>query len=117
MATHGNMAHIDDHDGYFLSPLPMYASYQEALFEALENHDHEVLIPYKDQVNRGFEVPLTFEHESKSYTFRMIILFDQGLFHRRKKSLLDRIAKTRPTSQKRTKNCGPSRSLFHRTQL
>jgi transposase len=95
VATHGNMAHIDDHDGYFLSPLPMYASYQEALFDALENHDHEVLIPYKDQVNRGFEVPLTFEHENKSYTFRMIILFDQGLFHRRKKSLLDRIAKTR----------------------
>ena len=94
VATHGNMVHIDDHGGYFLSPLPMYASYQEALFNALDKHDHETLIPYKDQMNRGFEVPLTFEHENKSYTFRMIILFDQGLFHRRKKSLLDRIAKT-----------------------
>lgn len=31
VATHGNMAHIDDHGGYFLSPLPMYASYQEVL--------------------------------------------------------------------------------------
>ena len=79
VATHGNMAHIEDHGGYFLSPLPMYASYQEALFNALDKHDYETLIPYKDQMNRGFEVPLTFEHENKSYTFRMIILFDQGL--------------------------------------
>jgi transposase len=94
VATHGNMAHINDHEGYFLSPLPMYASYQETLFTALDKHDHEVLIPYKDQMNRGFEVPLIFEHENKSYTFRMIILFDQGLFHRRKKSLLEQITKT-----------------------
>jgi transposase len=94
VATHGNMAHIDDHGGYFLSPLPMYASYQKTLFDALDKHDHEVLIPYKDQMNRGFEVPLTFEHKNKSYTFRMIILFDHGLFHRRKKSLLERITDT-----------------------
>ncbi len=95
VASHANMAHIDDHDGYFLSPLPMYASYHEALFNALGQHDLEVLIPYKEQMNRGFEVPLTFEHEGESYTFRMIILFDQGLFHRRKKSLLNRIDQTR----------------------
>lgn len=95
VATHANMAHIDNHDGYFLSPLPMYASYQKALSNALDQHDLEALIPYKEQMNRGFEVPLTFEYEGESYTFRMIILFDQGLFYRRKKSLLDRILQTR----------------------
>lgn len=95
IATHENMAHINDHDGYFLSPLPMYSSYQKALFDALDQHDFEILIPYKEQMNRGFEVPLAFEHKKKSYTFRMIILFDQGLFDRRKKSLLDRINQTR----------------------
>ena len=95
VATHENMAHINDNGGYFLSPLPMYASYQDAIFNALDKHDHEILIPYKNQMNRGFEVPVTFEHGDKSYTFRMIILFDQGLFHRRKKSLLERITQTR----------------------
>jgi len=103
VATHENMAHIHDHEGYFLSPLPMYASYQKALFNALDQHDLEVLIPYKEQMNRGFEVPLTFEHGGKSYTFRMIILFDQGLFYRRKKSLQDRINQTQKAFEELSK--------------
>jgi len=94
VATRENMAHIHDHGGFFISPLPMYASYENAFTDALDHHDRENLIPYKDRINRGFEIPLEINHENKEYPFRMIILFDQGLFHRRKKSLDQRIEKT-----------------------
>jgi len=95
VATRENMAHIHDHEGFFISPLPMYASYEKAFTDALDHHDREDLIFYKDRFNRGFEVPLVIHHENKDYPFRMIILFDHGLFHRKKKSLDQRIEKTR----------------------
>jgi transposase len=95
VASKENMAHIHDHQGFFISPLPMYASYEKAFIDALDQHDRELLIPYKDRINRGFEVPLVITHEDKDYPFRMIILFDHGLFHRKKKSLESRIEKTR----------------------
>jgi len=95
VASRQNMAHIHDHQGFFISPLPMYASYEKAFADALDQHDREVLIPYKDLINRGFEVPLVINHEQKAYPFRMIVLFDHGLFHRKRKSLDQRIEKTR----------------------
>ena len=94
VATRQNMAHIHDHDGFFLSPLPMYSSYEKAFNDALDHHDREELISYKNRFNRGFEAPLIVNHEGKDYPFRMIILFDHGLFHRKKKSLHQRIEKT-----------------------
>jgi transposase len=95
VASKENMAHIHDHGGYFLSPLPMYATYEKAFADALDQHEQEELIAYKDRLNRGFEVPLIIEHDGKAYPFRMIVLFDHGLFHRKKKSLDQRIEKTR----------------------
>jgi transposase len=95
VASRENMGHIHDHGGYFLSPLPMYSTYEKAFTDALNRHDQEELIPYKDRINRGFEVPLSIEHEDKEYPFRMIVLFDHGLFHRKQKSLDQRIEKTR----------------------
>jgi len=95
VASRQNMAHIHDHQGFFISPLPMYASYEKALTDALDQHDREVLIPYKERINRGFEVPLVVNHEDTAYPFRMIVLFDHGLFHRKRKSLDQRIEKTR----------------------
>jgi transposase len=94
VASRENMAHIHEHDGFFISPLPMYATYEKAFSDALENHGREELILYKDRINRGFEVPLIITHEDHDYPFRMIILFDHGLFHRKKKSLKQRVAKT-----------------------
>jgi hypothetical protein len=81
--------------GFFVCPLPMYAKYEQALAEALENHDREVLLPYKGRINRGFEAPLIIEHKDRCYPFRMIVLFDHGLFHRKEKSLSQRVEKTR----------------------
>lgn len=95
VATRENMAHIHDHEGFFISPLPMYAAYEKAFTDALDHHDQEELISYKDRLNRGFEAPLVIAHGNKDYPFRMIILFDHGLFHRKKKSLDQRIEKTR----------------------
>jgi len=95
VASRENMAHIHDHGGFFVCPLPMYAKYEKALAEALENHNREVLLPYKGRINRGFEVPLIIEHKDREYPFRMIVLFDHGLFHRRQKSLSQRVEKTR----------------------
>lgn len=95
VASRQNMAHIHDHQGFFISPLPMYASYEKAFADALDRHDREVLIPYKDRINRGFEAPIVVSHEDKDYLFRMIGLFDHGLFHRKRKSLDQRIEKTR----------------------
>jgi transposase len=94
VASRENMAHIHDHEGLFISPLPMYASYEKAFTDALDQHDREVLIPYKDRFNRGFEAPIVIRHEDRDYPFRMIILFDHGMLHRKRKSLDQRIEKT-----------------------
>ena len=84
LITHENMAHIHDNDGFFIGPAPMYESYKALFHQAISEHDHEVLLPYKDQINRGFEVPLSIRHEERDYRFRMIIVFDHGLFARKR---------------------------------
>lgn len=95
VASKENMAHIHDHNGFFICPLPMYATYKDAFNDALDQHHHEVLLPYKEKTNRGFEVPLVIDHDGKNYHFRMIILFDHGLFTRKNRSLTQRIDKAR----------------------
>jgi transposase len=95
LATKDNMAHIHDNEGFFIAPAPMYESYKTVFHEALDRHGHEMLIPYKDQINRGFETPFHFVHEEKEYTFRMIILYDQGLFARKRRTLKNRVVKTK----------------------
>ncbi len=95
LITKDNMAHIHDNEGFFIAPAPMYDTYKNALNEALEQHKQEVLIPYKEQMNRGFEVPLRVTHEEKEYAFRMIILYDQALSARKRKTIDARIEKTR----------------------
>jgi len=95
LATHENMAHIHDNDGFFIAPLPMYESYKKVFHDALAEHGREILIPYKGRFNRGFEVPVSFEHEGETYTFRMIILFDHGVAARKRHTLENRIEKTR----------------------
>lgn len=93
-----NMAHIHNNEGFFIAPAPMYETYKTALHEALDTHEQEELIPYKDRMNRGFEVPLTIineEEDNKEYEFRMIILFDQGLCARKRKTLQSRVDKTK----------------------
>lgn len=94
LITHGNMAHIHDNDGFFIAPIPMYESYKREFHRAIEDHDQEILLPYKKQINRGFEVPLHIQHEESDYEFRMIILFDHGLFARKRRTLENRIKKT-----------------------
>jgi len=93
--TKENMAHIHDNEGFFIAPAPMYESYKTAFHEALDQHDHEILIPYKDKINRGFEIPLTISHKTKDYPFRMIILYDHGLFARKRRTLENRVTKTK----------------------
>ncbi len=100
LATHENMAHIHENDGFFIAPVPMYESYKTVFREALAKHDHETLIPYKDRLNRGFEVPVSFKNEEKSYTFRMIILFDHGVASRKRHTLENRVEKTRAAFDK-----------------
>lgn len=95
LITRENMAHIIDNDGYFIAPAPMYESYKKAFFAALDDHNQEVLIPYKKQVNRGFEKPFSFSYNQKEYDIRMIILYDQGLASRKRHALDDRVEKTR----------------------
>lgn len=95
LITKENMAHIHDHDGFFIAPAPMYESYKSAFHAALDNHPLETLLPYKKQINRAFEVPLHVEHDEETYTFRMIILFDHGLFARKSSTLRNRIEKTK----------------------
>lgn len=95
LITKENMAHIIDHDGYYIAPAPMYESYKSVFLSALDTHDQELLIPYKDQVNRGFETPLSFSHDHKEYEIRMIILYDQGLGSRKRHALNNRSEKTR----------------------
>ena len=93
--THENMAHIAENDGFFIAPAPMYESYKNVFEDALHNHDRELLIHYKERFNRGFEVPMEFAHEEKTYQLRMIILFDHGLRALKQKALQNRIQKTR----------------------
>jgi transposase len=94
LITHQNMAHIQDNDGFFVAPAPMYESYKKVFQEAVDNHDRQWLIAYKDRFNRGFEVPMDFTYENKDYRLRMIILFDHGLCNRKQKTLQNRIHKT-----------------------
>lgn len=94
LITKENMAEIHDGDGFFIAPAPMYQSYKKVLHDALENHDREVLIAYKDQFNRGFETPIRIEHDEKTYDFRMIILYDQKVAARKRNTLHSRVAKT-----------------------
>ena len=90
-----NLTQIHNGGGYFLAPIPMYESYKEALHEALDNHDSEELICYKDKFNRGFETPIEIEYEEKTYTFRMIILYDHNVAARKRNSLHERVSKTK----------------------
>jgi transposase len=94
LITHQSMAHIHDNDGFFVSPAPMYESYKKVFEDALDSHDRQWLIVYKDQFNRGFEVPMDFKYEDKDYRLRMIILFDRGLCARKQKTLQNRIHRT-----------------------
>jgi transposase len=89
-----NMVHIHDHHGFFVAPAPMYPVYANLFATALKEHEQEQLIAYKDRFNRGFEVPFTFCHEQKPYAFRMIVLFDRNLCHRKQATLERRIEKT-----------------------
>jgi transposase len=97
--THENMAHIADNEGFFIAPAPMYESYKNEFEDALNKHNHEQLIPYKERFNRGFEVPIEFCHEDKDYQLRMIILFDHGLCTIKQKALQNRVDKTRDDFQ------------------
>lgn len=94
LVSHQNMAHIHDNDGFFIAPAPMYESYKKVFEKALDEHENEVLIAYKDRFNRGFEVPMDFCHEDKTYHLRMIILFDHGLCARKHSALQSRFDKT-----------------------
>jgi transposase len=94
LITKENMAQIHNNDGFFIAPAPMYESYKKVLHNALENHDKESLIRYKDQFNRGFETPIAIEYEEETYTFRMIILYDQKVAARKRNALHARVAKT-----------------------
>ncbi|MCP3921991.1 MAG: IS1634 family transposase [Desulfobacterales bacterium] len=89
-----NITLIHDDGGFFIAPAPMYESYKSVFYKALEEHDREILIPYKDGFNRGFEVPLSFMYKGKEYTFRMIILYDPGLFAVKSLTHKEHIAKT-----------------------
>lgn len=94
LLTKDNMTHIHDNEGFFLAPAPMYDSYKTVFETALGNHASELLIPYKTQFNRGFEVPLDLNHNDKAYPLRMIILYDPGLFARQRNAIENRIDKT-----------------------
>lgn len=89
-----NMAFIHDNHGFFIAPVPMYESYKKAMNKALDSHLSETLLPYKNQINRAFEVPFIFTYKEEEYTFRLIILFDQGLFARKKATLTTKLDKT-----------------------
>ncbi len=89
-----NMAHLHHNEGRFLAPVPMYASYKAVFEEALATHASESLLPYKDRLNRGVEVPCQVTHENEIFEFRMLIFSDAGLFARRNQSLTHRLAQT-----------------------
>ena len=94
LICHQTMAHIHDNHGFFVAPAPMYESYKKVFEDALDNHDRQRLIEYKERFNRGFEVPMDFKYEDKDYRLRMIILFDHGLFGHKQNTLQNRIDKT-----------------------
>jgi transposase len=94
LVTKKNMSSIHDNDGFFIAPVPMYESYKNVFYDALAKHEQEILIPYKKNVNRGFETPITIEYEGKIYSFRMVIIYDHGLFARKSKTLSQRAEKT-----------------------
>ena len=94
LITHQSMAHIHDNGGIFVAPAPMYESYKKVFEAALDNHDRQWLIPYKERFNRGFEVPMNFNYDGNHYRFRMIILFDHGLCNRKQKTLQNQIQRT-----------------------
>jgi len=89
-----NMTTIHDHEGFFLAPAPMYASYQTVFEAALANHASEHLLPYHDQLNRGFEVPLPLSYKGKAYPFRLLILYDPKVGARKQQTLTQRIERT-----------------------
>lgn len=95
LITKENMTQIHNNEGAFIGPAPMYESYKNVFFQALDDHVQETLLPYKDRLNRGFEVPFEFEHEGKIYEFRMIILYDHGLFATKSHALKNRVEKCR----------------------
>jgi transposase len=94
LITHQSMGHIHDNGGFFVAPAPMYESYKKVFEDALDSHDRQWLIAYKERFNRGFEVPMDFKYANKDYRLRMIILFDHGLCARKQKTLQNRIHKT-----------------------
>jgi transposase len=89
-----NMAYLHTHEGRFLAPVPMYASYQSVFEEALATHASETLLPYKKRLNRGFEVPCHVAHKDETYDFRMLIFYDARLLARKKQSLTQRLEQT-----------------------
>jgi transposase len=95
IVTKENMAHIADNGGFFLAPVPMYESYKTVFHNALAEHTLEDLILYKKKFNRGFEVPIDIEHNEKTYRFRMIIIYDCGLFALKKHTIDKRIKSTK----------------------
>lgn len=95
LVTKENMAHIHDNEGFFIAPAPMYETYKSAFHHALDHHSQEALLPYKNQINRAFEAPLEIEVNEKSYPFRLLILFDHGLFARKSKTLQQRVENTK----------------------
>jgi transposase len=95
LTTKENMTQIHNGNGSFFAPVPMYESYKKILHDALDNHKGEEIILYKDQFNRGFETPIKIEYKEKTYTFRMIILYDQNVAARKRNSLHGRVAKTK----------------------
>lgn len=98
-----NMFHIHENNGFFLAPAPMYASYQDVFDKALASHDREELIPYKNRVNRGFEVPVIIEGNGGKHTFRMIIIHDSGLRALKQKTLERHADNTRDQFEKLSK--------------
>lgn len=79
--------------------LPLISLVPALGFNALSNHGRELLIPFKERFNRGFEVPMKFSHKDKTYKLRMIILFEHGLRALKQKALQNRIQKTRDDFQ------------------
>jgi len=100
LVTFENMACINDDEGFFPAPTPMYETYKNTFADAIDDHDSEILIEYKNRFNRGFETPIRTTWHDKEYEFRMIILFDHGLFNIRKKSLENRKAGTESAFEK-----------------
>lgn len=95
LITKQNMIHIHNNDGFFLAPAPMYETYKNVFLDAVKQHDSEILMPYKKKINRGFEAPLLIEHNDETYCFRMIVIYDHGLFAIKKRALDNRITKTK----------------------